>query len=406
MADQQIRVRLRTAFGDEERLFDSQLRIVDVCRMLRVPPGAVALLVASDDGVSRAAGLFSPLGRVVGAGNELILQLDRNVNYSGLLSDAVHDVAGSEEHSADVVGEYIFPSGHYGYVSAVQLTAENCQEFVDEAVRDFVEDHRDLLTSAGEILVGTSGGGDSNALLSALTRATADLPVRIEPLMLLGLPEWDSALERAQALCADLNLPLTVLDSAYVNRAIGRPDQRPDWVGDFRKLFPEDDYDVVGTLAIRRALTREAKRRGTTCIVTGLNLEDILAECFLRLAQGRPPLRFPVRLIDGVNLLYPIHRVPKKILDGCYPRFSLTNYAERSVGTMMGRAVPYYLAQSMNATVPGIEFDLLEGFRNLPHVDPVIDDQLGFAILDADEVSVYVRERWEQYVAYAGPTKS
>jgi hypothetical protein len=51
-----------------------------------------------------------------------------------------------------------------------------------------------------------------------------------------------------------------------------------------------------------------------------------------------------IAISDGINFCYPLYRVPKKLLDGCYPEYALANYRERSVGVMMGRAIPYYLA--------------------------------------------------------------
>ena len=60
----------------------------------------------------------------------------------------------------------------------------------------------------------------------------------------------------------------------------------------------------------------------------------------------------------------------------------------------MGRATPYYLAQPINSTVPGIEFDLLEGFRFPSHVRPVTSPEFGFATLAGLEVRPELRSRW------------
>ena len=221
--------------------------------------------------------------------------------------------------------------------------------------------------------------------------------------MLLGIPEWDSATDRGEALCQRLGLELRFLDSGYVNGLLGRPADAPDWLGDFRRHFPDDDVDVIGTLAIRLGLADTAREVGAGCAITGLNLEDLLAECFLRLVQGELPLAFPVRVLDGLPFTYPLYRVPKKILDGCHPRYALENYQDRSTGVMMGRAIPYYLAQSVNAAVPGLEFDVLDGFRRLPHVQPVTDPAYGFATIAAPGAEPEIAGRWERYIAGEPP---
>ncbi|MGH3871713.1 MAG: hypothetical protein ACRDSR_09395 [Pseudonocardiaceae bacterium] len=398
MSGRKVSVVLRTAAGDEAREFAPDLRLIDVCRLLRVPPNTVSPFATGSAKIRRVIGLYEPLDRLVRSGDEqLILQFDRNLNYHSLLSDAR---SSSVEHVPAVmpVTEYTFSSGTYGYITHATLDVQACRNFVNESVADFVEAYREVLGGSATIVVGTSGGGDSNALLAALVEATRNLTVSIRPVMLLGAPEWDAAIDRAKELCASLGLSLQFVGSERVNRLLGRLGNSSHWLSDFHAHFPREDSDVIGTLAIRLALSDVARKLGASCVVTGLNLEDLLAECFLRLTQGELPLEFPVRIIDGINFCYPVYRVPKKLLDGCHPEYALANYRERSASVMMGRAIPYYLAQSMNSAVPGIEFDLLEGFRSLPHVRPATLPEFGFAILPGVEICPELRSRWENYI--------
>lgn len=337
MPREQVAIVLRTAGGDVEHRVDGRTLLVQACRMLHVPPGAVSPFVRGRTGLRRATGMHRPIEQLVGDGDGLVLQFDRNINYLALLTEGSGRT--QEDRPGEAVTEYAFPAGVYGHVTHAELTEADCRRFVLEAVTDFVEEQNALFGTGRRMVVGTSGGGDSNALLSALAEvaATRDLPLM--PVMLLGIPEWDGAAERGSALCHELGLDLAFLDSGRVNQLLGRPASAPDWLGDFRRHFPDDDVDVIGTLAIRLGLADAARRSGTGCVITGLNLEDLLAECFLRLVQGELPLAFPVRVLDGLSFCYPLHRVPKKILDGCHPRYALANYQERSTGVMMGRAI-------------------------------------------------------------------
>jgi hypothetical protein len=133
--------------------------------------------------------------------------------------------------------------------------------------------------------------------------------------------------------------------------------------------------------------------------VTGLNLEDILAECFFAAMKGILPPPFPVRPVDGMPFWHPLYRVPKKIIDGCYPKFSLQNYNDRYPSRMLGRAIPYYVAQSMHGIMPGIEFDLLNGFKELSKLNKsygFYDSELNFTILEP--VSDDLKKKWKKFV--------
>ncbi|MGH9972215.1 MAG: hypothetical protein ACREBG_31095, partial [Pyrinomonadaceae bacterium] len=349
----------------------------------------------------RIVGLRQPLEKILVCGREeIVLQVDRNLNYQALLSENTLD---NVPPPLEPVAEYTLPSGAYGYVTHAMFDERACREFVHESVADFVDSYHHVLVASSSLVVGVSGGGDSNALLTTLVNVTRGLGIAIVPVMILGVPEWDSAVDRAQELSASVGLELQVIGSRTVNEILGRPSSVPNWLSDFHAHFPREDSDVIGTLAIRLALSSLARRIGASCVVTGLNLEDLLAECFLRLIQGRHPLQFPVRALDGINFCYPVYRVPKKILDGCHPKHSLANYEERSAGVMMGRAIPYHLAQSVNSIVPGAEFDLLEGFRSLPHERPNDSTDFGFATLVDAGMSPEVESRWAKYISGERP---
>ena len=63
------------------------------------------------------------------------------------------------------------------------------------------------------------------------------------------------------------------------------------------------------------------------------------------------------------------------MIDGCYPKFSLQNYAARYPSRMHGRAYFYYLPQMIVDSYPGAGQDLLRGasllsterFEELPY---------------------------------------
>ncbi len=245
-----------------------------------------------------------------------------------------------------------------------------------------------------KIVIGVSGGGDSNTIIKSFIESQFVDKDQLIAVMMLGIPDWDLGKDRAIALCQEHNVPLHFVEADQVNRLLGR-DESADWVEDFEKVFPDADLEVLGTLAIRLALRYIAKEVDAQAIVTGLNLEDILGECLLATVQGKLPPPFPVRVIDDLPLWLPLYRIPKKILDGCYPDFSLANYNDRYPSHMLGRAIPYYFAQMLPSSLPGIEFDLIDGYKKLignqKHFGQ-FDDQLGFSTVEA--LSEELKNKW------------
>jgi len=215
--------------------------------------------------------------------------------------------------------------------------------------------------------------------------------------MMLGIPDWDLGKPRAIELCKKYDIELRFIESSEVDRLLGRSGSG-SWVEDFEKIFPNADLEVLGTHAIRLALFHVAREVGAQCVVTGLNLEDILAEGFLSCIQGNTPPPFPVRFIDEFNYWYPLYRIPKKIIDGCNPKYSLANYIDRYPSHMMGRTIPYYLAQMMHTILPGSEFDLIEGFKKMSNSyqnQNYYDSDLGFST--TSPVSSELKNAWNVF---------
>ena len=90
-----------------------------------------------------------------------------------------------------------------------KLSSKECKEIVQNLTHKMI---RDSLKNGDRIVVGVSGGGDSNALLYGLT-TFKDFDIEIIPVMIKGIPEWDKAVPKAQKLCSSYNLKLRfVLD--------------------------------------------------------------------------------------------------------------------------------------------------------------------------------------------------
>ena len=156
-----------------------------------------------------------------------------------------------------------------------------------------------------------------------------------------------------------------------------------DLIDRFEREFKGDDFEFLGTLLVRLALIGRARELGSSFICTGLNLEDILCEAMFRLSNGLKPAAFPARAIDDVTLVFPLWLCPKRIIDGCFPKFSLENYDARYPCFSLGRNLYYSIVYLMQSQFPGFIEQMAQGLSRLSLVDPVtyqFDEHLGFHV--------------------------
>lgn len=360
----------------------------EICWFNKIPVQNVTFYGITDNNTSIIIGKHEPIKNFKGAFQSIVIRPDRNIDYKSICQKDI-----KSRPAINPVAEYTFPSEGAQENLHFEFSERQCKEYVLQQVSNFFENEV-VIEPTSKIVIGISGGGDSNTIIEAFLTSGKVHRDQIVAVMMLGIPDWDKGRPRAEAICAQHNVELRFVDPYTVNQLLGRTKEN-DWLEDFEKVFPDADLEVLGTLAIRLSLISVAKSVGAQAIVTGLNLEDILAECLLSTMQGESPLPFPVRNIDGISLWYPLYSIPKKILDGCHPKYSLANYEERYPSKMMGRANVYYLGQMLNSLIPGSEFDLLHGFKKLANKNTnlgVYDEKLGFSVLQ--QLPLELRNRW------------
>jgi len=260
-----------------------------------------------------------------------------------------------------------------------KLSPNECQSVIAARVAETI---KETLPRGSKLVVGVSGGGDSNALLYGLTQL-ADHDLEVHPIIIKGIPDWDAGVPRAQALCDKYGLNLTVMEEPDVRALLGVPRDGVPLIDRFEKEFTGDDFEFLGTLLIRLALTKRAKEVGTTFICTGVNLEDALCENLFRSSSGMKPASFPARAIGDMTLVYPLWLCPKRVIDGCFPKYSLQNYDARYPCFSLGRNLYYSVIYTLQSQFPGFPEQLARGQAEQSKRDPVVyqyDEQLGFHV--------------------------
>ncbi|MDQ3935707.1 MAG: hypothetical protein M3340_13865 [Actinomycetota bacterium] len=373
-------VSIVTAHGRQPLRSIGNERLIDLLNRHNVAWSAVAIYV-----VPRAGGeakladcLDAQLDEMSDAA-EILLYYNRNINpFSFSLED--FKVVPSADPGAPGT-EYFYQrldnDRSASEAMLKKLTPEECRSVIADRVADTIREH---MPDGGDLVAGVSGGGDSNALLYGLTKLR-DEGLNVHPTIIKGIPDWDAGVPRAQELCESYDLDLVVLEEPDVKALLGMPDDGVPLIDRFEREFKGDDFEFLGTLLIRLALAKRARDLGTPYMCTGLNLEDVLCESMFRISSGMKPAPFPAREIGDVTLVFPLWLCPKRIIDGCFPKFSLDNYEARYPGFSLGRNLYYSVVYAIQSQFPGYVEQLAQGLSQLSMEDPVTytyHEQLGF----------------------------
>ena len=357
-------------------------KIIDILNRYQIPWSSISMYVISESGgdPKLAACLDSKLSQFENI-SEILLYFNRNVNPFKFSLDEFETI--SSKSVGEQATEYFYQQLDNDSSSSVnylkKLDTEECRYVIAERVKDTVLEN---IPPGTHLVVGVSGGGDSNSLLHGLTQIK-DYGLVVHPVIITGIPEWDLGVPRAKELCDKYSLDLTVVDEQDVKSLLGISNDNVSLMERFLKVFKGDDFEFIGTLLIRLALIRHAKLIGTSYISTGLNLEDVLCENLFRVSSGMKPAACPKRIIGNINLVYPLWLCPKRIIDGCFPKFSLENYDVRYPCHSLGRNLYYSLIYTIQSQFPGFVEQLARGFSELSLQDApnyIYDQQLGFHV--------------------------
>lgn len=312
--------------------------------------------------------------------SDILLYFNRNVNpfMFNIAQFATLSQAG-EHASTEYFYQRLDNERSVSDVFLKKMTEEECKDVIAQRVADVI---RENLPPGSDLVVGVSGGGDSNALLHALSRLE-EMKLKIHPVIIKGIPDWDKGVPRAQELCSRYGLELTIVEDAEVQKILGIENHSTSLITRFEREFVGDDFEFLGTLLVRLALIRHAEALGMPYICTGLNLEDVLCEALFRTTNGQGPAGIPVRSIGEYRLLFPLWLCPKRIIDGCFPKQSLDNYEARYPCFSLGRNLYYSIIYELQSRFPAFIEQLAHGYAEQSRRNPVVyqyDEQLGFHV--------------------------
>ncbi|MBW8308159.1 MAG: hypothetical protein K0M45_00705 [Candidatus Paracaedibacteraceae bacterium] len=386
------KVLLITSHGKIPLSHSYEHRVIDCLTENHIPWSSVTLYKHFND--SNYSEIFPCLDvklSEIPENQEVHAYYNRNIDPNFFINRQLNVIPSREEKPSS---EFIYKDyeSASGGVFLKKLTPEECQECIISSVSETL----DKYLIGDSVIVGVSGGGDSNALLNALSNYKSK-SIKIYPVILKGIPDWDEGVPRAQELCRKYNLELKIIEPEEVKKILGTSQE--DLVSSFEKHFPGDDFEFLGTLMIRLSLLEEARRLGVKNILLGLNLDDLLAEHLYRISNGKIPLPTPTREFENAIFIYPLWQSPKKIIDGCFPKFSLENYNVRYPGVSLGRNLFYQLAYTIQSQFPGIAEKLVAGCSHVSQAMSVKfnkDSEFGFEVLG--DIPLPVRNKFTKFL--------
>lgn len=401
-----IPVCLYTNHGVFELWGDEKDTLGKVLKNAGVPLSAVFTYVVSETRLtSVSSSLSSPilhfisvnelLRNIAKENNRIIAHLSRNIALPSLLTNTISGIRQVKEP----VTEWIFPDIKKGAFqkNLSQLSASECLEIVIECVKEVLKNW-----PRGEkrrMIIGVSGGGDSNVLLSALLKSRLVEMEDIFPVMMLGIPDQERLKKQAEEMCYNLGLKIEFVEPQKVAQIINVHSLQ-ELFQQFTKEYPKVDLEFLGTFLIRQTLSFYAQLYKVKYVALGLNREDLLSESIVRICQGKLPLPMPFRKIGAITFVYPIWNVPKKIGDGAFPRFSLVNYENRDPSYSEGRCLYYYISYMLSEIAPGLDVSLLKGFSKLALMDkaPIrFDKELNDVLLKNGVTSSQLK-KWKDFL--------
>lgn len=358
--------------------------VYDALWRLKIP--SACTMVVERIGVSERP--VSLLSLFSGLSGRVVVYLNRNIKLPGI------DVQGVKlVKRQGFATECMVPPTKAGDDSRGELVQLRSDDVVDLATFATNRVMRDVLRStskASPIVVGYSGGGDSNLLLTALRQAPVLNKSVLMPTMVLGIPDWDRQLPIAREHCSSMGLALRVVEPS--DSGIG---DFKEALRQFKKEFPSSGREFFGTWYLRQALTKVAREVGSRAVCLGMNREDILAEALFLLANGRAALPFPVRKIGRLRVVTPLYELPKRVIDGAFPSYSQRNYRNRDASQDLGRSAFYYLAAAIQDLLPGMDLSLLRGLGATASGEQIVwDPQLADHVLA--DAPAGIRRKWRK----------
>ncbi|MEK9208107.1 MAG: hypothetical protein AAB922_06475, partial [Patescibacteria group bacterium] len=315
-------ITIKTASQEIAVETDDSLTLEDVLRTKCIPPNLF-------QGYTKVGEEMYPIPLntlifVIPLEEKIILHCIRNTDLRDVLPQKT--LYNRTQNPVVTIPEFNF--GNDGCSQIIhELNSDSAKKLVKEKIVDFIKKN----SHANVIIVGISGGGDSNTLAQGLKAFTLENPNKqFMFFTIIFEPIWTaSAAERALELCLTHSFTHHVYRNKEIENLLEMKESLDNFYKEYCEKFGNHTSHFFGTYLISIVARKLCKQYHTNEYILGFNREDLLSDLLFSLMNGQKPLEFPVRNFGSTRLLMPLWNISKIILDACYPKYSFSNYGER-----------------------------------------------------------------------------
>jgi NH3-dependent NAD+ synthetase len=102
-----------------------------------------------------------------------------------------------------------------------EFSQSDFQKYAIDEVKKFLKNNVSI-DPAKKIILGISGGCDSNTLIMSFLKSDLLNRNQIVAVMMLGIPDWDRGKSRAEVICQEQGIKLRFVTAEKVNELLGR----------------------------------------------------------------------------------------------------------------------------------------------------------------------------------------
>jgi hypothetical protein len=236
--------------------------------------------------------------------------------------------------------------------SLVQFTRAEGIDYIYTAAMKVLDRYRAMHPGGLPIQVAFSGGADCRIIGECLGRYQSDNPDAAFHAVITanGFEDQEEHLRSAAAIADAYHIEHSIYNEQAAAKVLGFTASRTR----HRNEFPHDGAEILAASWVQELNFQVAYDAGRTAIMFGFNQEDIIAERFYQALTGQQPDAYPIRRINGLDLLAPLHKIPKKLIDALDIDNALRSYRGRRPPTSQLMSSMHFLACHIVERLPAL----------------------------------------------------
>jgi hypothetical protein len=224
------------------------------------------------------------------------------------------------------LAEIFAASGDDQSLALVQFTRAEGIDYIYTAAKKVLDDYRATHPGGLPIQVALSGSS-SRVLGECLGRYQSDNPDAAFHAVITtnGFEEQEEHLRSLVAIADTYKLEHSVYNEQAAAKALGFADGFAASRASHRNEFPNNEADILATSWVQELNFQVAYDAGRTAIIFGFSQEEIIAERLYQALAQQQLDAYPIRHINGFDLLAPLHKISEKLIDALDSDMSVRN---------------------------------------------------------------------------------